>query len=362
MSGSSQQPPLSDSRLIVLLLGLISLMGIGVILYLARTIVLPFALAVFISFIMHPIITFFEKRRVPAALAILLALLLTFAGLLLLGIAINVSIQSFAEEFPKYEAIYEKRFASLVSSVLTFLELPPDFFSSQIPQLDRIQMLSAMESFSLGDLITTTLSSITRFLSNTFLVLLFLLFILMGRNQLTRKMSRAFEDHQLSERMVGMITNINQQIQKYIVTKTLISGVTAVVSTIIMVSFGVEFAYIWGILTFFLNFIPTVGSFLSVIMPLGVALLQYETYLTPMLVLLLLGTVQFTMGNFIDPRMVGRSVNLSPLVVLFSLLFWGWLWGIVGMFLAIPLSVIIKIIFENVQSLRFVSTLMSDYR
>jgi predicted PurR-regulated permease PerM len=119
---------------------------------------------------------------------------------------------------------------------------------------------------------------------------------------------------------------------------------------------------IWGILTFLLNFIPSIGSVVATILPITIAFIQFESYLTIFLVAVLLIVVQFTMGNLIDPRVVGDSVNLSPLVVLFSLIFWGWLLGIVGMFLAVPLSVVLKIVFENISDLRFLSVLMSAHK
>jgi AI-2 transport protein TqsA len=121
----------------------------------------------------------------------------------------------------------------------------------------------------------------------------------------------------------------------------------------------VEFAIIWGLLTFLLNFIPNIGSVIATILPLLIAFIQFDSVGTLFWLALLLSGVQMIIGNFIDPRVVGRSVNLSPLVVLCSLMFWGWLWGFIGMFLAVPISVIIKIVFENTRSLKFISILMS---
>jgi len=281
----------------------------------------------------------------------------TFLVLGLLGILINESIQSFAEEFPKYE----KRLDMIVANLIRFFNLPPELFSTQSQNSERLHLLDAIDKFSLTGIITTTLSSITKFLSNTVLVLLFLLFILMGRNQLLKKMELAFNPKQ-SQKLVDIFTNINQQIQKYIIAKTIISLITAILATIVLFAFGVEFAMIWGIFTFLLNFIPNIGSVIATILPLALAFIQFDSFLVIIFVGVLLIVIQFTMGNVIDPRLVGRSVNLSPLVVLFSLIFWGWLLGIVGMFLAVPLSVVLKIVFENISDLRFISVLMSAHK
>jgi len=243
-------------------------------------------------------------------------------------------------------------------NLIKIFKLPPEIFSGETDSSDRIELLRNLKDFSISGVITTTLSSITRFLSNTVLVMLFLLFILMGRNQFNKKLEMAF-DKKRSSRVVAVFTNINEQIQKYILMKTLISLITAALVTGVLMYFNVEFAMIWGILTFLLNFIPSIGSVIATILPVTTALIQFESYLTIILVAAILISIQFIMGNVVDPQVVGGSVNLSPLVVLFSLIFWGWLWGIIGMFLAVPLSVVIKIVMENIDSLRFISVLMS---
>ncbi len=349
-------PPTAELRVIIALLGIITAIALGLLLHQTRAIVLPFALAVFISYILNPFIDFFEKRRIPAAIAILLALLLTFLLFGLLGILINESIQSFAKEFPKYET----RFNLLWSQIIQHLDVPPEVFSQPLQDVRQLHLLAALDNLSIAGLITATLSSLTKFLSNTVLVLLFLLFILMGRNTLVNKLENAFSG-ETSRRIVGIYQAINLQVQKYIIAKTVISLITAGITTAVLLIFEVEFAMIWGILTFLLNFIPSIGSVIATILPLTITFIQFDSYVTIISVATLLILIQFIMGNFVDPRVVGRRLNLSPLVVIFSLLFLGWLWGIVGMFLAVPLSVVIKIIFENIRGLRFISTLMSAH-
>lgn len=354
MSNETRQLMIRDSRVIIALLSILVAMGMGAVLYQARVIVLPFALAIFFSYILNPLITFFERRRIPSAVAIIFAILITFLVLGLIGFLINNSIQSFASEFPRYE----KRVDELGRNLIKIFKLPPEIFSGETDSSERFQLLTNIKDFSISGIITTTLSSITRFLSNTVLVMLFLLFILMGRNQFNKKVEIAF-DKKRSSKVVAVFTNINVQIQKYILMKTLISLITAALATAVLMYFNVEFAMIWGILTFLLNFIPSIGSVIATILPVTIALIQFESYLTIILVAAILISIQFIMGNVVDPQVVGGSVNLSPLVVLFSLIFWGWLWGIIGMFLAVPLSVVIKIVMENIDSLRFISVLMS---
>ncbi|MEJ2636537.1 MAG: AI-2E family transporter [Calditrichia bacterium] len=346
---------LRENRLIIILLGILSVIAVGIVLYQIRSIVLPFALAVFIGYILNPMIQFFEDRHVPSVLAIILALIITFLLLNLFGVLIYTSIKSFAADFPQYE----QRLYGLLDRILAFLNIPRDLFNTEMGAKGRLQWLQSIQDLSLNKLVLTTLSSMLNFMSNTFLVLLFLLFILIGRNQLIIKVQLAFKTD-TATRIANMLKNINKQIQRYLIAKSLISLATGLLYGIVLSIFGVEFALIWGILAFMLNFIPNIGSIIATILPLSIALIQFPSLTTVIWLAIILVSIQIIIGNFLDPRIVGRSVNLSPLVVLFSLMFWGWLWGIIGMFLAVPISVIIKIVFENTNSLRFLSVMMSS--
>ena len=378
MNSEQTEKIIRTNRFLIILLGILCTIALGTVLYLSRSIVLPFALAVFIYYILNPLITFFEKRRVPKLFSIFLVLIITFAIFNLVGIIVFTSVKSFAANSEQYE----KQIVDLSYKAFQFFEVPLEYLPSEDQSADtlsteiqlsdstfqeagqnqRFSLWQSLKKFSVSGVVLKTLGSILNFLQDTVLVMLFLLFILVGRNQLTGKVSRAFKP-ETSAKISDIIINTNNQIQKYLVTKTFISLLTGILVTIVLLLFDVEFALVWGILTFLLNFIPTIGSFIATILPLGVAFLQNIDH--PIIVLwifLCLFLVQFSVANLLEPRIVGRSLNLSPLVVLTSLMFWGWLWGIIGMFLAVPIAVIAKILFENIESLRFLSVLMSAYR
>lgn len=344
-----------ENRIIIAFLGILTVIAVGMVLYQIRSIILPFALAVFIGYIINPIIGFFEKRKVPTVLSILLALIITFMVLNFFGILVYTSIKSFTSEFPQYE----QRLGVMLDSVRQFFKIPSEVFKEEIKPQGSLEWLNSIRELSLHKLVLSTLGSLVNFMSNTFLVLLFLLFILIGRNQIHLKIKAAFEP-ELSEKISKILLNINKQIQKYLIAKTLISLLTASLFFVVLSLFNVQFAIIWGLLTFLLNFIPNIGSIIATILPLTIAFIQFEKIGTVFWLAFILITIQAVVGNFIDPRVVGRRLNLSPLVVLFSLMFWGWLFGIIGMFLAVPISVVIKIVFENIEDLRFLSIMMSS--
>ncbi len=355
MSRQAGEIRISDTRIIIALLGILTVIAVGFVLYQIRSIMLPFSLAVFISYVFNPLITFFEDRKVPGVLAILLALLITFLVLNFFGVLVYTSIKSFAAEFPRYEG----RLRLFLDKGLDILHIPREVFLQQVKAQGTLHWLNSLQNFSLHEVILGTLGSILNFMSNTFLVLLFLLFILIGRNQLVIKTQLAFRP-ELALRISSILKNINSQIQKYLIAKSLISLATGVLFLIVLLLFHIPFAIIWGILAFLLNFIPNIGSVIATILPLTIALIQVNSWSKLFWLALALIAIQMVVGNIIDPRVMGRSLNLSPLVVLFSLMFWGWLWGIIGMFLAVPIAVIIKIILENIQPLRFLSVMMSS--
>src|SRR3990172_2347840 len=347
----------NENQIIIALLAVICVVCIGFILSVARSIVLPLALAVFLNYILNPFIGLFERLKIPSVISTLLAVLMTFLVMVFLGIMISNSIESFAEELPKYEA----RINAITQNTLKILNIPPEAFKSATGWTKDPQIAAVLGDLSITGIMSSILGSVTTFLANFLLVLLFLLFILMGRNQLIHKLERAFEPN-ISKKVSGIILNINKEIQKYLIAKTLISLATGLLAMLVLSLFGVQFALIWGVLTFLLNFIPNIGSVIATILPLTIALIQFDKVIMVVWIALCLTSIQMVVGNIIDPKVIGRSLNLSPIVVLFSLMFWGWLWGLIGMFLSVPIAVMIKIIFENIKQLRFASVLMSDNR
>ena len=162
-----------------------------------------------------------------------------------------------------------------------------------------------------------------------------------------------------SQKFLSMYTNIIDQVHKYLGVKTLISFVTSLIVMGILLLFGVDFVLVWGILTFLFNFIPNIGSFIATILPATFTLIQFDNPFIALWVAVCLLVIQFVLGNIIEPKIMGDSVNLSTVVILFALLFWGFVWGIPGMFLAVPMTAILKIVFENIEGLKPVAILMS---
>lgn len=343
-------------RLALFLLSIIAVFILGVILHQLQTVLIPFVIALLLSNIFAPAVLYLKQKRLPMALSLATVLLAFFAVIFLISLIVFSSVETFIEEVPKYEA----RLRNMVNDLLLPIgQLATDYFGVTEDNFDITQLISLPSITSTAaTAFRTGAGSFLSFLSNTFLVLLFMMFILAGTGELGFKIERAFSSH-YAPRIARVIENIDQQVRQYLLVKTLISLATGTLTTVLLWILGVDFALLWGFLAFLLNYIPNIGSLVAVLFPLALSMVQFETFTRPLLVLTLLGGTQMLMGNVIEPRLLASSLNLSALLVLVALIFWGWLWGIWGMILAVPLCATIKIIFENIDPLRPLSVMMS---
>jgi predicted PurR-regulated permease PerM len=335
-----------DNKVITISLILIVIFICGVVLRLAKSVLFPFFLAVFLSFMMYPILDFFTRRRVPKTVSMILLLLITFFGLYLLSIIFYSAGKSFAAELPRYGDKIVTSIDSLQHRFATPANIQPIDWSENI-DLRRI-----------GNLLLSALGPFLSFVSNLFLIFFFLMFILAGRGKTKEKLRKALPPER-NERALKVIQNIDSQIQKYLIIKTFVSLITGALVTAVLLGFGVDFAITFGFFTFLLNFIPNIGSVIATLFPVTIALLQFDSIWPAVWIFVLLTLIQQIMGNVVEPRIMGEGLGLSPLVVLFFLFFWGWLWGLPGMILAVPVAAMIKIVCANIPELEPVAVLMS---
>lgn len=342
---------MTDSKFIPVLLSIITVFVVGAILLELRTVLLPFSVALLLSFIFQPIVIYLKKKKIPTIVTLVIVLLSLATVLFLAGLVVYSSALSFTEEFGRYG----DRINAIVSGVESTLE---DIAGSLgMEDAGELNLGQFFEASAVTSVVSVGVGSFLNFLSNALLVILFMLFILAGSGELDAKIKQAFPA-ETAERIIGVTENISQQVRQYLAAKTLVSALTGFLLFLVLWILGVDFPIFWGFLAFLFNFVPNIGSFAAVVLPFGVSLLQFPTLGIPLLALALMFLVQTVVGNVVDPRLMAFSLNLSPLLVLVSLIFWGWLWGIVGMILAVPLTATIKIFFSNLEPLRPVAILM----
>ncbi|MBM3224425.1 MAG: AI-2E family transporter [Candidatus Tectomicrobia bacterium] len=335
-------------QLIVVFLGILVIIMLGGVLYLASSIILPFMVALFLAYLLDPLVRLLTYYRIPLALAVCFALLVTFVCLALMGMLFYASAQSFVKEYPTYEP----KLRALLATLTARLEVAP--LSLHLSDLSK--------EFSSASVVRALLASagtFVTFLGHLLLVLLFMVFILLGQRRLPQRIHRAFGAEQ-AERLTLVLHRITRQVQTYLGTKALLSLVTGVLVNLALMLLQIDFAVLWGALAFMLNFIPHVGALLATIPPLLLAILKFDTLMPAFWLVLWVTVIHIVLGMCIEPRLMGRSLHLSPLLVVLALLFWGWLWGIVGTILAVPIMATLKIVCENLPSLHFLSALMSE--
>jgi AI-2 transport protein TqsA len=337
---------MNDTGFLKVASGFIALVVAGVVLKLAKPVLFPFFLAIFISYIINPVLEFLTRRKVPKTLAVLVLIVGTFSLMYGLGAIFYSSGKAFASEFPKYGEQIQALLAKLEAS--RFLGAHWNLSS----------LLGAINAEKIASIALSALGPFFSFLSTLFLVLVFLVFILAGRGRLAAKVERSFSPGQ-AKTIAAMLEKIDGQIEKYLAIKTVFCVLNGIVVGVVLALFGVEFAVVFGFLAFILNYIPNIGSTVATAVPIVIAFLQYGSVWRCLAILVIVVLLDNVMGNFLEPRFMGRGLGLSPLVVIFSLIFWGWLWGIPGMVLSVPITAVIKIVCGNIPSLRPVAELMS---
>jgi predicted PurR-regulated permease PerM len=335
---------MDDKKVPLFLLGILALVAAGVVLKYLQPVILPLVIAWFLSYIMNPTVEFMARKKVPRGLAIFIVLLIFFGICYLGAIFIFGRVSAFTEAFPKYQA----RFTEITGALHSKLDLK----TNPLAQINWEK--------TVGRFLLTLSGSLVSVISNLVMVIIFLIFLLGGKPYFKFKIKKAFKQEQ-GDRFAQVLSSASSQITRYLAIQFLLSSATGVLIWVALAVIGVDFAATWGVLAFFLNFIPTVGSILASIPPIILALVQFYPGILPgIITLIVILGIQLLIGGGIGPKVMGDKLNLSSVVVLLSLAFWGWLWGIVGAILSIPIASAIKIVCENVDELRPVSVMMGS--
>lgn len=214
------------------------------------------------------------------------------------------------------------------------------------------------QEFSISSIINKIVTIFSTILGNALQILLYVLFLLLDQQYFDAKMQALFPNRENRRRANHILHSISDNIKTYISITTIVSLATGVLTYIVCEIFALDGAGLWGFLAFILNFIPTIGSIIAVFTPFVFALVQLDLT-TALFLIPALGVIQFTIGNILQPRMMGNKLNISQFVVILSLVVWGAMWGTIGMFLSVPLMVILMIIFSQFEATRPLAILIS---
>lgn len=331
-------PKIADAVIIVFLL--------GVFLKLAKPALIPLCLALLLSFALTPALDFLVRWKVPRPIAMAAVLLLTFAALYLLGAVFYASGKQFASELPSNNEMLKSFLGGMDQTIKN-------------PRLkaEALSWINSLNGEKVGGFIMSLLGPFLSFMSELLLVFVFMIFILGGRGRMEKKIAQALSPDQAST-VAEAMRNINHQVQRYMVVQTLVCILTGALTTVVLALFHLPFAIVFGVLAFVLNYIPTLGSIIATALPVLLATFFFGSLGPVVGILVLLMAINFILGNFVQPRLMGKGLGLSSLLVFFSLFFGLWLWGIPGMILAVPILAVLKIIFSNIPSLKIIAAMM----
>ncbi|MEC9078538.1 MAG: AI-2E family transporter [Pseudomonadota bacterium] len=310
----------------------------------ASSIFVPLLMAIFLAIISAAMLQWLQRRGLPLWAAMTLVLLLLASTLVTLGSLIGASINQFSSALPRYET----QLNSLITQATVWLgglgiKLPAGGVTELFDPAGAAKLLGRL------------LSGFGGLLANSILIILTVLFLMVESTSLPEKLRSISRN---PDKALGDLAAFMASVNHYLVIKAVMSLITGLAIALYLVILGVDFAIIWGSLAFFMNFVPYIGSIIAAIPAVTLALLDAG----PVIALSVAAgfvVVNIVVGNVLEPRYMGKGLGLSTLVVFLSLLFWGWIFGPVGMFLSTPLTMIVKIALENDPRSRWISVLLS---
>jgi len=315
----------------------------------AQSIILPFVMAILFWVLIRVIRKLLCRikiiGRLPRWMLTIFSTLVLIGFMALIITLISSNISELSKTLPVYEANVNKMKDSINEKF----------------DIDIVSMLGDFsKDIKFASILSTMLSTLTSLFSNVFTVLLYLLFLLLEEPIFPGKLKAMYPEKERYDHVNELVSKIDHSIGNYLALKTLTSLMTGLLSYFALLFIGIDAPLFWAFLIFLLNFIPTIGSLTATIFPALFAVLQFGEFTPGILVLVIVGAIQMIIGNLVEPKIMGNSLNISPLVVFLTLAIWGVIWGISGMLLSVPITVILIIIMSEFPGTRPFAILLSQ--
>jgi len=309
-------------------------------------IIIPFLISISISIILSPLLRFFEKKGVKKIISLLLIIFISLIPIVILAGYIGQEAKDFSYNLTEY---YSK-FEHLISKVISFLN------SFGIP-IEQSNMEIFFAQSNIKEIIKSFASQIGTQFSNIFLIFFTVAFMLMESNLFYTKILKIAKDNNGNAEEIMLII---ENIKSYFLIKVKTSFLTAVWVFSILWFYDINYFYLWVTLAFFLNFVPVIGSILAAVPTILMALID-QSGVTAMWVALWYIIINTVIGNILEPKIMGKGLGLSALIIFLSMTFWGWMFGPTGMILSVPLTMVIQFIFSKYSETKWISLLLSDF-
>jgi AI-2 transport protein TqsA len=315
----------------------------------------PLAFAIFLAVLFEPLVGFFRKK-LSLSLSVLFTTLLFISVFFVTGVVFFGAVRGLINNS---DAVLEQ-FNQAVNPVLESLSnvLGEEFLISDVMEI-------LQQFIPVGDLVTVSgsfLGSISGFAAEILMIILYFAGLLGAISQLDNTVGYLLKDRATieTEKAMKSLKRIKDSVSIYIKVKTIVSLMTGVSVGIICWSFGIQYSMVWGLLAFVLNYIPYIGSLIAIVPPLLIGAVTLNSAGLTFLLFVLMEGVQLIMGNVIEPRMMGKSLSINVVTVLFGFVFWAFMWDIAGMLLAVPLTFLVKVTLEHISGADILVRLMED--
>lgn len=343
-NGAEPAQPGRSSSSVRIANGLLAVIAVVAVIWFLRVsapVTMPLAFAIFLVALSWPIREWLN-RWLPPGLSFVGTLLAMFLVLAVFVGGIYYSVRMVVEQAPQYSDEFQTIYESIIRA------------------LDRLGVSPPADGFSqISGMLGSVASSIWHGLGLFLFIIALVILALPAVPRFQHKIERGTADDS-DKGVLATIRTIATSFQSYIATSTLTSFITGVLTWLITWAVGLDFALVWGVISLLLNYIPTIGSIIAVVPPALFALVQFDGYWKPLIVLAGLGVMQTVMGNYVYPMLQGRNLSVSPVVLLFSIAFWGWVWGIPGALLAVPLTSSVIIVCQQFPQTRMIATLLAE--
>ena len=310
----------------------------------AATIIVPFLLSLFIAIILSPSYNFFKSKGFPDAIALIIVISVFLLLLAFIAKLIGTSVHSFSANIDTY-----------ASKLMLHYQAFSKFFADLGVEIPVSEITTLFDSKQVMRFFTSLINGLGSVFTNGFVVILTVVFMLLESKNFSYKIRYADANAKAAKHIDQIFT----QIKNYMVIKSLISLLTGTIVWLFLSYIGTDYAFLWGVLAFLFNFIPNIGSIIAAVPAVLITLVQFGGF-TAFFVAIFYVIVNISIGSILEPKVMGRGLGLSTLVVFLSLIFWGWLLGIVGMLLSIPLTIMAKIIFDANEDTKWIAVFLGS--
>ena len=315
------------------------------------SLLIPLVLALLLAVLFHPVVNLLHKKKVPGWLVLPI---ISGVTLIVIFIVVNIFIYTFKQV--QSEQTY------LLSQLYTKLNIFLVWFNNiSGMELDTSEVLKSMKDIVDKQVVAKVAGAIAKNISSFggsfFMFGLYFVVLLSGISEY-RSYLKFVGGKKNEKGMVTRYETIRNSLSSYITIKLITSMATGLFATVICLSFGIKFAVFWGLLTFLLNFIPSIGSIIATVPPIVMGIIQFNSAGKVIFMLILLSLVQLVIGSVVEPKVMGNKLRLNTVTVIFGLVFWGYLWGISGMILSVPMLVILKLVLESTPSMHMFARVM----